>query len=771
MTHEPNTVSLVREILTKKGYYKNKKIIVEEQKSKNLIVKKFLKHASKKTEGKGSGKPEFIIRHKDYPKIIEIIECKGDPYKHISKNQDNPLDYAVDGVLHYAKHLKEGFEVVALGISGETKEELKISNYFITKEKNIEWKEEEILSFEEYEEKINPLIEATEEEIMKFAGKLHNDLRDFIKLTEQEKPLIVSGSIIALINEPFKKSYESYETEKKLAKAMVNAIKEQLTESNINTSKIDAMMNPYSFIATHEILTKKKKEGEFGLIDIIRSIDKKLIGLMKKKIHLDVVGRFYGEFLKYTGGDKKGLGIVLTPGHITELFAELAQLTKDDVIIDTCCGTGAFLISAMCNMIDKSKGNKNKIKHIGEHQLIGIEQQPKMFALAASNMLFRGDGRANLQLGNCFEVTKQSDFKKYKPTVGLINPPYSQKGEGLSELHFVKNMLDSLEKNGKGIAIVPISCAIGKNKLKEEILKKHTLEAVMSVPEELFYPVGVVTCIMIFTAKKEHPKDYESWFGYWRDDGFIKTKNKGRIDYHNNWENLKKEWLDMFINKKEIPGKCVKKKVTFEDEWCAEAYMETDYSEIDDSLFREHFKKNKFFELFYVNLQEKNKPKKIITKLWKQFKYKDLFEIKRGKSKITTNIAKSSKGKTLFISASTRNNGVIGTVELESEYKGNVITIANAGQGSVGFSFYQPYPFCATSTVNILTPKFKMNKYIGNFLTTLIQKERPRFSFGRGWNYERLYQSKIKLPVDKQGNPDWKFMEDYIKSLKYSKGI
>lgn len=61
-----------------------------------------------------------------------------------------------------------------------------------------------------------------------------------------------------------------------------------------------------------------------------------------------------------------------------------------------------------------------------------------------------------------------------------------------------------------------------------------------------------------------------------------------------------------------------------------------------------------------------------------------------------------------------------------------------------------------------------MNVYIGLFLVSLIKLERYRFNYGRKWHKDRMNKSKIKLPIDTNGNPDWQFMEDYIKSLPYS---
>ncbi|MFA7074998.1 MAG: hypothetical protein WC234_07440, partial [Endomicrobiaceae bacterium] len=60
-----------------------------------------------------------------------------------------------------------------------------------------------------------------------------------------------------------------------------------------------------------------------------------------------------------------------------------------------------------------------------------------------------------------------------------------------------------------------------------------------------------------------------------------------------------------------------------------------------------------------------------------------------------------------------------------------------------------------------------LNAYTGAYLTTILDFERPRYSFGRSWTGERLLNTKIKLPIDKKGNPDWQFMEDYIKLLPY----
>ncbi|MCB0540488.1 MAG: SAM-dependent DNA methyltransferase, partial [Bacteroidetes bacterium] len=427
--------------------------------------------------------------------------------------------------------------------------------------------------------------------------ELHNFMRDHAKLTESEKPLLVSGTLIALKNKAFAKSYDAYKPEE-LQREWMRVIKEEFKKAEIPNSKEYSMTQPYSSIAVHPNLGKAQKKFPKGvLFELIKMLNEKVWPFISVYHDFDVVGQFYGEFLKYTGGDKKALGIVLTPRHTTELFSLIANVQKDSKVLDICAGTGGFLISAMHQMFKKAetKEDKEKIKKEG---LIGVENQPQMYALAASNMILRGDGKANLHQGSCFDEAITKEVKKHKCTVGVLNPPYSQSDEDLHELVFVKHMLDCLDKNGIGIAIVPMSCAISPHPKREELLKFHTLDAVMSMPTDLFYPVGTVPCIMVFKAHIPHEtSNKKTWFGYWKDDGFIKTKHKGRIDQYNKWEAIRDHWVETYRNREDIPGECIKQYVTAQDEWCAEAYMETDYSQLTKDIFEETVKNYLLFKL------------------------------------------------------------------------------------------------------------------------------------------------------------------------------
>jgi hypothetical protein len=423
------------------------------------------------------------------------------------------------------------------------------------------------------------------DELMAFASELHEFMRDHAKLTESEKPLLVSGTLIALRNKAFAASYGLH-TPAQLQKEWMRIIQEEIQRAEIPQAKKDNMTQPYSSIAVHPELGKSSKGYPKGpLHELIKRLNSKVWPFIIIYHDFDVVGQFYGEFLKYTGGDKKALGIVLTPRHVTELFALLANVTAKSKILDICAGTGGFLISSMHQMFKTAVTDEDR-ERIRKYGLIGVEQQPNMFALAASNMILRGDGKANLYQGSCFDDAISKEIKAHGCDVGMVNPPYSQTDSDLHELRFVQHMLDCLKVGGTGIAIVPMSCALTASAMRAEILRDHTLEAVMSMPDELFYPVGVITCIMVFTAHMPHAiENRKTWFGYWKADGFVKTKKRGRIDIHDNWPLIRDRFVEAFRNREVHAGESVLQTVSAEDEWCAESYMDTDYESISQSDF------------------------------------------------------------------------------------------------------------------------------------------------------------------------------------------
>ncbi len=597
LMNERITENLVRKNLKLKWY---SGLSIEEQKSKNPKIIKLLKNASK--SWKGSWKPEFLILLPN-KNILIVIECKADIGKHQSQNLDQYKDFAVDGALLYWSYLSKEYNVIAIAVSWMNEKELKISNYLFLKgeENPKDLNVKEILRQEEYEKLLAKDFEKElkdHSDLKKFSKDLHNQIRDYAKLDEASKPLFVSWILIALKDEEFRKWYR-YATD--LQKSLYQAIVRKIDAFDIPWDKKELMKHTYQFLEKHPNLSKKYNNSDTSvLLFLMQEIEENISPFFHEYNEYDIIGSFYWEFLRYTWWDKQGLWIVLTPKHITELFVELANVNLNSIVYDPCCGTWWFLISAMKKMVDLANWNWEIIEKIKRNQLVGIEQNPNMYTLACSNMILRWDGKANIYQWDCFEKELVEKIKEHKPNVGFVNPPYSQKGEWQSEMEFVEHMLDCLEKNWTGIAIVPMSCALTSNnknnEVKNRILSKHTLEAVFSMPAELFYPVGVVTCIMIFTAHLPHNNLKESFFWYFKDDWFEKTKNDWRIDKKQKYDGIKQKWLKLFFNKKEEAWYSALKCVSWNDERCAEAYMETDYFQLSEDDFVNEIKKFVLFK-------------------------------------------------------------------------------------------------------------------------------------------------------------------------------
>ena len=162
---------------------------------------------------------------------------------------------------------------------------------------------------------------------------------------------------------------------------------------------------------------------------------------------------------------------------------------------------------------------------------------------------------------------------------------------------------------------------------------------------------------------------------------------------------------------------------------------------------------------------------KLNTDSWKWFRYDEIFEIKKGK-RLTK--ADMQDGDVPYIGAIDSNNGISAYISNDEHlHQGNTITVSY--NGSIAEAFYQTTKFWATDDVNVLYPKFALNRYIAMFLITLIHREKYRFNYGRKWDKELMESSLIKLPAVKiapnEYEPDWQFMEDYIKSLPYSSSL
>ncbi len=156
---------------------------------------------------------------------------------------------------------------------------------------------------------------------------------------------------------------------------------------------------------------------------------------------------------------------------------------------------------------------------------------------------------------------------------------------------------------------------------------------------------------------------------------------------------------------------------------------------------------------------------KIDTSEWKPFKIGGeygLFNVVKGKRLTKANM---KEGNINFIGSSAENNGVTNHISnKENIHPGNLLTVAY--NGSVGVTFYQEKEFVASDDVNVLYPKFNMNRNIGLFLCPLLRAVGKNYEFIDKWKKEDMENDSIYLPVTSDGSPDWQYMDIYIQNLE-----
>lgn len=566
-------------------------------------VEQALKSASKKGTGK-AGRPEYCGAVKDF---LIVIEDKPNLDKHIHRNSNGLIDlapqftttYAVNGAFHYARHIAMNtnfHKVFAIGISGDEKHH-RITPLFVDEYSNL-WELDDVetlISFSEqniveyYLRRV--LKEATPDEkqtadILRDARQLHEDLRNYGNIQDQQKPLIVSGILLAL--REVKENNFSIDS---LTGDRVNtdgnkiyaAIESNLKRANVTPdTKRDKLLSQFSVIRDTAKINEvdpvlKKTPLRYYVEFLNKSVFQNIQYIHSAE---DWIGLFYGEFMSYSGGDGQSLGIVLTPKHITTLFCDLLELKPTDRVLDPCCGTGGFLIAAMHDMLRQTADEQQR-RSIKRDQLFGIELQSYMFTIATTNMILRGDGKSNL---HNLDFLKQnpSQLQQKQCTVGMMNPPYSQGSKtnpNLYEISFTEHLLNSMVEGGRVAVIVPQSSFTGKTKeeqaVKDSILKKHTLEGVITLNKNTFYGVGTNPCIAIFTAGIPHDKNHICQFINFEDDGYEVSKHIGLVETASA-KDKRQHLLDVWRGA-EAPSKfCVRTTIEAEDEWLHAFYYFND---------------------------------------------------------------------------------------------------------------------------------------------------------------------------------------------------
>ncbi len=322
MTHESLTENIVRNLLREKGYYNDDNIFIEEKKSQNPKIDKLLKNASK--SGNGPGYPEFIISFKNKPDDLIVIECKRNTLFHESKNKECYKDYAVDGALLYSSYLQKEYNTIAIAVSGTNDKDKKISTFLWLKG-HYTYKDIQDKIFLKPSEIENIIKEQSkpfaEEELIAKAIDYNSFLHNY-SIPEAERCTLISTILIALQNEPFLKSYKYYTSNKELIEALLQACESVLKKNNLDIEKTQIIIAEYSKFKNNndfnsdKTYNKKTKKDEINTVlrDFISSINQDIFPHIDES-EFDVLGKFYTQFIRYAGSDKK-TGLVLTPAHI-----------------------------------------------------------------------------------------------------------------------------------------------------------------------------------------------------------------------------------------------------------------------------------------------------------------------------------------------------------------------------------------------------------------------------------------------------------------------
>lgn len=252
----------------------------------------------------------------------------------------------------------------------------------------------------------------------------------------------------------------------------------------------------------------------------------------------DVMGIFFNEFNRYK--KKSDSGQVFTPDHITSFMYRLIEVDKDDRVLDAACGSGAFLVKAMCNMVKEAGGVKTKkAATIKDVQLYGIEFDREIFALACANMLIHKDGKTNLEQLDSRTQEACNWIKSKNITKVLMNPPFESK---YGCLVIVDNVLRSVPKGTKCAFILPDK-KLEKDRKGKKLLEHSTLHKIIKLPEKVFSE-GVTTSIFVFEAGVPQ-KDREIFACFVEEDGLETVKNQGRQDTKDRWQAIEDQWIDV----------------------------------------------------------------------------------------------------------------------------------------------------------------------------------------------------------------------------------
>ena len=475
----------------------------------------------------------------------------------------------------------------------------------------------------------------------------------------------------------------------------------------------------------------------------------------------DYLGQLYESFFQYTGGNT--IGQYFTPRHITQFMAELLQVDKDDVVLDPACGTGGFLISAMRRVLSTNTLSRSQVIELISDRLIGFENEPITAALCVANMILRGDGSTGVTKENCFT---SDSYPVRQASIVLMNPPFPHKKTDVPPERFIERGLEGLRHRGRLAAIVPSSLLVkaSKRTWRESILRKHTLNAVIELPHDLFQPYSSsTTSIIVIENGIPHQDSRDTVFVRVAHDG-LSLSRRARIPKDDEPNQLP-EAVDAVLNRRDIPGFSGLATVTGTAEWGVGEYIASPYLD-EDELFTSADILLRRLASFYVRYAAEivAQRRSIGVNEIQKSSYRDIVSSYRRKNAQSLPSAPGTiggefeiyygmkelhsrdgipPGKTLVISPTEEYNGTYGWLAFDQVIDPPFLTAAQTG--SIGEAFVQLEPCAVNDDCLVLVPRDKSKDMADLVISAaLLRLERWRFTYGRKLTPARI--ANFQLP-------------------------
>lgn len=559
---------------------------------KNVLVADALAGMSSKSGGSGIARPDanYMI-YSQGPEIPVFLEYKWGLDK-LKKTTKSGLDvsakatvnYADNGAIYYARNTlaqkPEDFtEALAVGIAGEidaNSTNVLVHVYYVYSDKTSvepkligEYHDLSILNIQNQADLLSKgrlndedrakVLKMSLDTLSKNAKKL-NKLMNNRSISVEQRVIYTSGMLLAMQNYGGVQGLVPSDlqgingTRRSDGTQIYGQIEDYLQAKNIPADKVRMMMS--SFAVIQNDVDRDHKDAETGMTinkEIFEFIYDNVYKLIDQNSALDILGELYSEFLKYALGDGKENGIVLTPPYVTRLMNQLIGTDKDSYVLDLATGSAGFLVSAMEVMVRDAREKitdkdalADGILEIKQKHMLGVELDMKMYTLATTNMILRGDGATNIVKGSAFAWDGNYEYDKtagvYPANRLLLNPPFSYKENGMP---FLTLGLNKLSIGGYGAIIIQDSAGSGKATSSiSEILKSNQLIASIKMPDDLFQPnAGVPTSIYVLEHTGK-PHDYMKTVKFinFKNDGYKRTgRGTKEIDApHERYEDIVK---------------------------------------------------------------------------------------------------------------------------------------------------------------------------------------------------------------------------------------